>query len=72
MKSHEQIISFIANSEDGVENAAKRITIELLCDIRELLQKLVEKKERTKVISTEVPMSDKEKALLDNIETIHA
>lgn len=44
------------------------LSLEVLLDIRDNINKLVEKKERTKLISTEVNLNDKEQALLDSIE----
>lgn len=45
------------------------LQLEVSLDIRDLLQKLVEKKSR-KVISTEVSMSDSEQKLLDGLDVI--
>lgn len=47
------------------------LVMEILLDIRDSLQKLVEKKSR-KVISTEVNLSESEQKLLDGLDVIES
>lgn len=52
----------------GHDEAQKDVVFEVMLAQLSLLQKLVEKGNKTKVISTEVPMTAKEQELLDSIE----
>ncbi len=60
------LLVVLTSIKDGIDPGLP-ILLALL-DCRELLQKLVEKKERTKVISTEVVLNEKENKMLDNLE----